>query len=1146
MKQFQSEKRKKGLFKHAQFLALLTFLLISSQNLLAQVLDKKINLPVGTSTGLKVVAAIKEQIPTVRFTFDEAVSTKLAGEVKITKAQLTVIESLDLLKSTFGVSFKNTDNYIILSLQEVPKSPNGPAGQEKGNGTLKGRIVEFETSQPLPGASVYIVELKRGIQSDEHGYYRFTGLPSGKYTLQVSFVAFTTENVNININADREATYDVKLQGSNTLGEVVVTAVGKTRRPVAHASERQVLQEIKQAQSVVSGISSQEISRSADRNVADVVKRISGVSVKDDKFIIVRGMNERYNLTYLNGNIAPSTEQYSRAFALDLLPTRVIDRIMVYKSPAPDLMADMTGGAVKIYTKDAKNVKHFDLEFQTGFLQNTTFNKNFLTYQGGKFDFLGFDDGTRRLPSSVPGYGDFTRAAISQKEYVKSFSNMLTYGKKTALPPMQLTANYYNSFKIAGRSLSMLSSLSYKNESRKQRVERMTGNITTERSVDEGTLLKNKGIDEQNTENSQLTLLQNFTYHWGDSTKIYFKNFVLQQGQNSTILKNREGNLYYNTDDAGWWSTGVKKRDIILSYNQRFLYSGNLGGNTSLGSKGRQKLDWNLGYTYSNLTTPDQRVIHLQEKNDRENMVVIGDAGQNWVPVWRDQDFVEFMGNTLEQGMISRVWIKNKESLYNGSFDYSFKWKPWVTLKAGIYQQWKERKVFRRVFTVNEGDLNSVGQPVNPNDPAIGKNPDMDMNIVIWRQQDLGRLWSDSYLRDDGTGLKVYDRTKGGDAYTATEQNNSGYIALSVLPFGDKLDIYGGVRVEHNRQKVAGALGVLLDLSGGVNTPVLADLKSTEILPSLNIGYRPSQSYVVRLGYGKTVNRPEFRELSPYQELDYIENQRVQGNSKLQIARINNYDLRFEWYPKESGGGNESFSIGGFYKKIERPIERVIVKETADNGASNIQYTNADKADVYGIELDFRKYFDFIPGTFFRNLSFIGNASYIYSQAERTPINSDGSYRPDDPPIKRQLQGQSPYTINGGLYYENAGSGTKLGIILNQTGPRIYAAAIGRKASHTGNYADLGTQPSLIELTRRQLDISATQRIGKGLQLKASVQNLLNNPVRLAEDANFTYKYEKVQYHPSTTGRNSYISGDVLASDYRPGRYFIITFTYSL
>ncbi|MET6998690.1 TonB-dependent receptor [Chitinophaga defluvii] len=1131
--------------KRFHLFLIMSIFLLFSQYVNAQDLSKKITVTIQDASIKEAFNKVKEQSG-ILFAFNADINKYAGKKVSIDRKDITVRQAIELIIAGTNLHFKKVDDQLLIEEKPAVKqqvSPNAAAGQGQGTGGLKGRIVEFETSQPLPGASVQILELNRGITTDSTGYYRFTGIRAGRYTLKVSFVSYATENQIVEVKANRDEVYDIKLQGNNQLGEVIVTATGKTRKPVAHASEKQVLQEIKAAQSVVSGISSQEISRSADRNVADVVKRISGVSVKDDKFIIVRGMNERYNLTYLNGNIAPSTEQYSRAFALDLLPTRIIDKILIYKSPAPDLMGDMTGGAVKIFTKDAKNVKHFDIELQSGFLQNTSFNKNFLTYTGGKYDFLGFDDGTRKLPSSVPGYGDFTRATISQKEYVKSFSNILTYGKKTALPPMQLTANYYNSFKVGGRPLSVLSSLSYKNESKKISVERMTGNLT----LHGGTSLKNKGVDDQNTENAQLSLLQNFTYRLGDSTTIYFKNFVLQQGQTNTILKNREAELYYDINQQKWvmGGEGIKKRDIILSYNQRFLYSGNLGGNTSIGSKGKQKLDWNTGYTYSNLTTPDQRVIHLQQ-NDRTNIPVVGDPGQNWVPVWREQQQEEFMGNALEQGMISRVWIKNIESQYNGSVDYSYKWRPWATFKAGTYQQWKERKVFRRVFTVNEGDLNSLGQPVDFSYDAIGRrNPDMDMNLVIWRQQDLGQLWSDDYLRDDGTGLKVYDRTKGGDAYTATEQNNSAYLAASLLPMGTKLDIYGGVRVEYNRQKVAGALGTLGDIPGAVNTPVLADLKSTEILPSLNIGYRPSQPYVFRLSYGKTVNRPEFRELSPYQELDYNENQRIRGNSKLQLARIDNYDLRVEWYPKESGAGNESFSLGGFYKKIEHPIERVISKLNLDNGAANIQYMNADKADVYGIELDFRKYFNFIPGTFFRNLSFIGNASYIYSRAERTPVNNDGTNNLNDPVIRRQLQGQSPYTVNGGLYYENAGSGTKLGIILNQTGPRIYAAAIGRKAATTtGNYPDFGTQPSLIELARRQLDISATQRIGKGLQLKFSVQNLLNDAVRLAEDANFTYKYEKAQYIRSPT--NAYFSGDLLASDYRPGRYFIITFTYSL
>lgn len=1104
--------------------------LLTFQTATAQILDKKIKLPGDSLTGLKVVAAIKDQAG-ARFNFGESINAKLKSPIKSQLSSLTVREALELVKSTYGLSYEINGVYITLS---PPKSPNVQAGRDPG--TIKGRIVEFETSQPLPGASVYIVELQKGMQSSSEGYYKFSNVPAGKYTLKVTFISYKTESVQVEVKAGKEETYDVKMQGSNALQEVVVSSVRKTKAPVSHTTDRQVLQEIKAAQSVVSGISSEQISKSADRNAAEVVQKIAGVTIRDDKFIIIRGMNERYNLTYLNGNIAPSTELYSRAFALDLIPTRIIDKIMVYKSPAPDLLGDMTGGAVKIFTKDAKTVKHFDIEFQTGYRENTTFNKNFLTYQGGKFDFLGFDNGTRKLPSSVPGFGDFTRAKISQATYAETFSPVLEYGKKTALPLLQLTANYYNTFRVGGKNLSILSSLSYKNEPNHRDVSRGQYQFNNYRI----------GTESQNTDIAQLSLLQNFTYSLNEKNKIYFKNFVLQQGQQFTLLSNsRDGVSSYNGE---WKSLDNRERylrNIVLQWTERFLYSGNVGGEHDLGKSKKQHLDWNTGYSYSRLSLPDQRVIRLQNNSNYDDVHYpkAGDFEQNWLPVFRDERFENNDPTRLLFGHISRLWTRNDEAVYNGSADYTYKLKPWITLKAGTYQQWKEREVFRKAYTVNEGDLLSNGYPMPASTIGLG-NPAMDYNIVFWRQQDLGSLWSSDYLRDNGTGLKVFDRTSGSDAYIATEQNNSGYAAASLLPFGEVLDIYGGLRVEYNRQKVAGAIG----FESGFNRPVIADLKATLFLPSINIGYRPNNDYVLRGAYGRTVNRPEFRELSPYSEMDYVNNQIVRGNSALVFSTVNNYDLRFEWYPRGNVKG-ETVSLGGFYKEITNPIERTIYRPVGPFVASSlasVSFQNADRADIYGVELDIRKNLDFIPGNFFKNLSVVASGSCISSQVKTDTVGlnlSDQRFVVS----KRKLQGQAPYQFNAGLYYDNAGSGTRAAFIYNQVGERIYAAAIG-KAPGAPEDSFESAQGSLIELPRRQLDFSVTQRIVKSLQAKFSVQNLLNQSVGMVEDVNYTFKYEKVQYVPNPPTSNTIppdtIIGDSPASSYRPGRFYLLTLTY--
>lgn len=1105
--------------------------------------DKKITITF--NAGEKLDHALKrlEGVSGVTMAYDPKATSVITLKAKtFINAELT--EVLKFLLTDADFSFKNESGSIL-----IYKSPNAAAGG--GPGTLKGRIVEFETSQPLPAASIYIVELQRGMQSNMDGYYTFSNIPAGKYTLQVSYVSFSTEKVSVEVKAGKEETYDVKMRGSNALSEVVVSGTRKSRAPVSHTTERQLVGELKAAQSVVSGISSEQISKSADRNAAEAIKKVAGVTVRDDRFIIIRGMNERYNLTYLNNNIAPSTELYSRAFSLDLIPTRIIDRILVYKSPAPDLLADMTGGAVKIFTKDAKNVKHFDIEVQTGYKENTTFNKNFLTYKGSGTDFLGFDNGLRKLPSVIPPFGDFTKAAISQSAYAGAFSNILNYSKQTGAPPIQLTANYYNSYKIAGKSLSMLSSFSYKNEPVHLDIDRTQGNLTYLQDPNFSTLVAKISTESQNTQTAQLTLLQNFTYHLRDSSTLYFKNFLLQQGQSATILRNtstgqsfRDG-LWRNAD-AG----NIALRDIILSYTQRFLYSGNLGGSQHWGKSGEQNLEWNGGYTFSRLDVPDQRVSHLQNNIINDGRFPQGaDYEQNWVPVFRKEDYSKEGGDPLLLGMISRTWIRNTEQVYNASADYTYKFKPWITLKAGTYQQWKQREVYRKAFTVNEGDLNNTGF-ADPGNSIIGSNgTQMDYNLVFFHQQDLGQVWSSKYLRDNGTALKVFDRTNGSDAYIATEQNNSGYLAASLLPFNGKLDIYGGLRVEYDRQKVAGALAPgngAVGTAGGINTPLFADLQSAQFLPSINIGYRPNNSWVFRVAYGRTLNRPEFRELSPYSELDYLNNQTIQGNPDLQFAKVNNYDLRMEWYPNANTKG-ETISLGAFYKQLDHPIERVIYNDLNLSGASTqITFLNANSAKVRGLELDIRKNLDFLPGSLFRDLSVIANGSWIYSKVDSIGAGLNADSRN----VSRQLQGQSPYAVNAGLYYENAGKGTKIAIIFNQVGPRIYAAAVGKEASLTGPIASRGNQGSLIELTRRQLDFSLTQRLVKSLQARLSIQNLLNSPVQMAEDANFTYKYEKPVFTattPSNPGQKSadHISGDLLASDYRPGRFYLITLTYS-
>ncbi|MGV8094902.1 MAG: carboxypeptidase-like regulatory domain-containing protein [Mangrovibacterium sp.] len=1020
---------------------------------------------------------------------------------------------------TTGLTVERTANSIILRSKDKPVT-------EAGTGSLKGRIVEAETSEPLPGATIQVVGSQFGTTSDLNGYYLLEKVPEGKQTIEVSFIGYTKRRLDVRIRASETVTCDVTLSVDNQqLDDVVVKGIRRERSSVPHASELLVTQEIKNLQIVASGISSELISKSADRNAAQVVQRVSGVSIVDDKFVIVRGLNPRYNLTYLNDNVAPSTETNSRAFALDLIPSRVIDKIIVQKTASPENQADATGGVIKIYTKDAKAVKHFDLEFQLGIRPGTTFNADFLTYNGGKWDWLGFDDGTRALPSAVPGYGSLTLANLQPTEYAKAFNPTLYYGKKTALPNMQLTVNYYDAWNVFGKTLSSLASFSYKND-----------NHFSEKYKQEGSYYRSVGStdktsnEDRSSNTVQLNLLQNFTFSFNENNKLFFKNFLLQQGIDATVVRISHPTHQYA-------QTASLDKDITLSYNQRFLYAGNLGGEHSFGKDKRHELQWNGGYTFSRQETPDQRVIRLKGIMPEYTM---GDAELQWWARGYDPTSSDDLNTVpLDLGIISRLWSRNSEGVYNGSLDYTFRPLKWIAVKTGTFHQWKKRTMYRRIFTVHEGDIDPTVFLTN-----VRQGNYTDANIVRFREQNLTKVWTADYLNDEYTGLHVVDCTSGSDMYVGTEQNNSGYLALTLSP-GKWIELHGGLRYEYNRQKIGAVIPRNSGTATPINNPILVDNAAGLWLPSVNLSLKPTEKWVLRTAYGQTVNRTEFREVSPFRELDFENNTILNGEPGLKSATVENYDLRLEFYPNIDKG--DAITAGVFYKDIIHPIERVNTSNRIHSMFPSISYNNAASAVVKGVEVELRKSLDFIPLGLFRNLSVVANGSLIDSKARYEKVSANSVKI-----TERPLQGQAPYLVNAGLYYDNAGWGSKLSVIYNYVAENIYAVGTGGGDDSGGGGIVVGpsTRGSLIELPRHLLDFSYTQRIGKGMQVKFTVQNILDAKMEMAEDFNATYKYEtlvETAVDPSDPDYRFPIryEGDNIASSYRPGRYFSLSFSYS-
>lgn len=1106
-------------------------------------LQEKISLGFQTTNASEVIREIARQARERSFLFDaQLLESRKMEQVQYKSAALGKV--LEELRKKYALEFTVNGKYISVKLLPLPAAPKArPAGR-----TLSGKVLDARSNEALPGVSLLVKGTKTGAATDETGSFNlkteeengtlifyYMGYKQQEYTFDSSRAAFTIRMVST----------------ATALSMVDVQATRRSLQPVQHTGDRELVEEIRQSGSVVSGISSELISKTADVNAAQVSRRIAGVSLTDEQFLVVRGMNQRYNVTYLGDNIAPSTEQYSRAFAMNLLPSRIIDKIMVYKSPRADLFGDFAGAAVRVYTKDALAVKHFDVGLRIGYVPGSTL-QSYNTYKGGKLDWLGIDDGTRKLPSAVPGYGDFRKAALTQSQYVKAFSPVMGYGKRTALPDLQLTLNYYNSFKLGSARLYNITGLSYTAETRSNDVYRQVNNTYSSYTDYKQASVTN---ETQSSEEVTLNLMQNFMLRLNDRHSIYFRNFVLQQGKKGTIDRIQRPNAY--PDSMGRYSLHANywTRNVVLDYRERFLYAGNLGGSHGLfGNK--HQLNWNMGVTLTRNETPDQRISRFVNSDYPFANYNLGGPG-DFDLAWRADDrYGKVPVNYDMQGTAARVFTRLQEQVYNASLEYTLPVQPWLEAKAGTYQLFKQREVARRLFLVYDGELTDGNRPNLINSTGEGfeyKLPGQLQYVdpALWRFNfhDLNQVWSDHYFKEDGSGLRVEDRTSSMDAYHASEQYNAGFVMATARPFGGKMELNGGLRLEYDHIKLAAVVPSLVLPDKRVGPTILIDRSRLSWLPSFNASWRPSETWVVRAAYGKTVNRPEIREISPFRDYDYANNQMINGNPALVQSDISNYDLRLEFYPQKNKG--EMMSVGAFYKKLKHPIERVLfgVSTAAAEltAYDNITFTNVDEAVVQGIEVDLKKSLSFLPGKLFRRFSVLFNGAIIQSRVNGAfiaTIPGSGSVFIDTA-SNRPLQGQAPYVVNAGLLYEDTERGSKIALNYNVTGTSIYA--VGKYSDPVNSIAKY--HGSILELPRHLLDFSYTQQFAKRWQAKLSISNLLDEDIRFAEDQNRDSKYQREYFSGKSTtliGRTVPLyEGDNISRRWSPGRNILGTVTYS-
>ncbi|MFN4147768.1 MAG: carboxypeptidase-like regulatory domain-containing protein, partial [Runella sp.] len=264
-------------------------------------------------------------------------------------------------------------------------------------GTIRGTISDVKNKETLIGATVRIAGTQTGAVTDIEGFYSITKLAPGKYDLEISYVSYRTETVSgVTVEADKVTEVNVAMiEESATLQEVRVVGTRQTNTEVS------VISEIKASQNIVSGISAQQIARTLDRDAAQVVKRVPGITIVGDRFINIRGLNSRYNNVMLHNAFTPSMETDVKSFSFDIIPSSQIDRLLIYKSPAAELPGEFAGGVVKIFTKNIPVENSVIFDYGINIRRGTTFGDFFQPDQGPNY-WTGFNNGYQNLPASFP------------------------------------------------------------------------------------------------------------------------------------------------------------------------------------------------------------------------------------------------------------------------------------------------------------------------------------------------------------------------------------------------------------------------------------------------------------------------------------------------------------------------------------------------------------------------------------------------------------------------------------------------------------------------------------------------------------------------------------------------------------------------
>lgn len=912
--------------------------------------------------------------------------------------------------------------------------------------SVKGIVTDKKTGESLIGAVISVKNTTTGVSTDLDGNYELK-LSPGKYTLAVSYLSYLPYDIiDVTVKNGEITSLNIPMQeDTQSLKEVVVIAMEKL------TTETALMKNMRQSTSIVSGVSSQQISKNQDKDASEVIKRIPGISIMDSKFIVARGLSQRYNNVWINNSATPSSESDTRSFSFDMIPSSQIENIMIIKSPQPELPSDFSGGFVKIMTKSIPNENLTSISYATGINTKTHFN-DFQYNPGSGTDFLGFDNRHRDMNSIVPKRLSSDNAELTDAVSKNGFNNDWQIKTKKPIPDQKFSIVMNRKF---GQQWGLASGLNYSYtkytyEDMKNTQYGVYNNLQDKPEPD------NDYNDNQYMTNARIGALANLTFLLNDKNRFEFRNIFNQLGQDRYTFRT-------GTDYTSGREKKQEKQEYL--YSSRTTYTGQFAGNHDFSNN--NNLNWNAGFSYANKNQPDRRII-----NRTENASTSADPynGQMYIA----------------QADIERNFVKLNEYVYNAGANYKYDLKLGdklsATLKAGVYGEYKKRDYNTRDFNYlyNENYF-----------PYSFRFEDVVNDILVPDNYGSGKL----YIQEETSNI---------DSYEGQNKLLASYLAVNI-PL-NSFNFYGGVRFEHNRM-------TLTNYKSEVNFDKKdTDYKTTDFFPSLNVSYNLNKDNILRFAYGMSTNRPEFREVSPSSYYDFDLFNRIIGNPELKSAYIHNLDLKYEFYPTIV----EMLSLTLFYKHFKDPIEWTFIN--TGGGSRIYTFENATEANNIGLEIDVKKKLDFIG---LNKFSLVANASFIHSKVK---------FKEDNIENDRPLQGQSPYLVNAGIFYENDKARLNMGLMYNIVGKRIVGIGLRSKNESSTINDDI---PDMYEMPRNILDFTFSKKLGENFELSGSVKDILAQKV--------TYK----QYPKFIDTNDNMQEREQITKQYKTGQNLLLTAKYT-